>query len=155
VKWYAKLALTFGGLVVFVGGLIVYDEVTTGEIVWKTIAVAEPGAKQTFTIPITNAGARHTLVVSPTIKSGHGEPDVHLSLSLASPAGEELVSVKRDEVFGGAASVNPDAIVSRTYRQRFAFTPAEAGPHRLSLTVFSPEVKDVYLAIGMRSEARD
>ncbi|MCD6454557.1 MAG: hypothetical protein J7L62_04575 [Candidatus Aminicenantes bacterium] len=150
MKWYVKLALVFGAIVVLVLGFIIYDQITSGKIIYKTIIEGTQGKKQILKFKIEQPEFTHVLIINPSIESGWGDPDVFISATLTDPQNNNIITIGKDVVFGGT---RPSPVYQRTYsdyRKKFFFKPALAGKYTLSLTVLTEHVKDVYIAIAQK-----
>ncbi len=152
MKWYTKLALVFGGMILFVVGFIIYDQLTSGKIIYKTLADGTQGKEQIIKFNIENPELTHVLIINPSIESGWGDPDVFISATLTDPQDNTLITIGREIVFGGT---KPSPMYERSYsdyEEKFPFKPTEAGEYTLSLTVLTEHVKDVYIAISQKGK---
>jgi len=152
MKWYTKLALVFGGMILFMVGFIIYDQLTTGKTIYKTFAEGTQGKEQILKFNIEEPGLRYLLIVTPSIKSGWGDPDVFISATLTDPQNRNLITIGRKTVFGGT---RPSPLYERSYsdyEEKFPFKPTRAGEYTLRLTVLSEHVKNVRIAITQKEK---
>ena len=152
MKWHIKLALVFGGMILFIIGFIIYDQLTSGKIIYKTFAEGTQGKEQILKFEIEQPELAHVLIINPSIESGWGDPDVFISATLTDPQNNNLITIGKDVVFGGT---RPSLVYQRSYsdyREKFSFKPTIAGEYTLSLTVLTKHVKDVYIAVSQKGE---
>ncbi len=152
MKWYIKLALAFGAIIVLVIVFIIYDQITSGKIIYKTLAEGTQGKKQILKFKIEKPELTHVLIINPSIKSGWGDPDVFIEATLTDPQNNNIITIGKDVVFGGT---RPSPLYQRTYsdyREKFPFKPTQVGEYTFSLTVLTAHVKDVYIAISQKGK---
>ena len=152
MRWHLKLGIVFGGMILCVGGFIVYDQLTTGKIIYKTFVDGTQGKEQILTFNINTPGLTHFLIVTPSIKSGWGDPDVFISATLTDPGNNNLITFGRDIVFGGT---RPSLLYERSlsdYEETFPFIPTRSGEYTLRLTVLSEHVKNVRIVIRLKEK---
>lgn len=152
MKWYTKLGLVFGVMILFIAGFTIYDQMTSGKIIYKTLAEGTQGKTQILKFNIEKPELTHVLIINPSIESGWGNPDVFISATLTDPQNNNIITIGRDVVFGGT---KPSPAYQRSYsdyREKFSFKPTQAGEYTLSLTVLTEHVKDVYVAVSQKGK---
>jgi hypothetical protein len=152
MKWYVKLALCFGAVIVIFVVFVLYDQMTSGKIVFKTTVPGTMRETKVITFTLEKPNTPHVLIIHPSIESGWGDPDVHLTALLTGPDARILTVVGSDLVFGG---IKPSAFYERSYadyEEKIPFTPTHAGVHTLTMTILTEHVKDVYIAVGEKAD---
>ncbi|MCP2520232.1 hypothetical protein NLB65_00635 [Candidatus Aminicenantes bacterium AC-335-B20] len=152
MKWYIKLALVFIAIIGLVIGFIIYDRLTSGKIIYKTIIDGTQYKQQVLKFNIEQPKLTHVLIINPSIESGWGDPDVFIIATLTDPQNNNLVTIGRDIVFGG---IKPSPAYQRSYsdyREKFPFKPTLVGEYTFKLTVLTEHVKDVYIAVGRKGK---
>ena len=147
MKWYVKLTLVFGAMILVITGFILYDQLTTGDILYRGILKGTRGLEQTIRFKIEKPEKTHILRIHPSIQSGWGDPDVYLQAVLIDPEENVLLKIDRETLFG---KKKPSPLYKRSYsdyEENFSFTPTLAGRYTLKLTVLTEHVKDVYIAV--------
>lgn len=147
MKWYVKLALAFGALILIFASFVIYDQITSGELIFKAIIPGGQGEKQVITFTVDEPKANHVLIIHPSIESGWGDPDVYIVAELADPENNVLFAVGTDTIFGGTRPTIDYQRGYSDYEEKFPFVPTSSGVYTLSLVVLTEHVKDVYIAV--------
>jgi hypothetical protein len=148
MKWYVKLILIFGGMILFVGGFIAYDMMTSGEIIED---VRLPGIfqqKQEWTVVITETSGNYNMIVVPDVESGWGDPVVQMEISLLDPMGNVLINNVGKDGFGGEIA-NPNLNVGHTasYKRSFPFNAKTPGTYKVIFTTLTEHVEQIHISI--------
>ncbi len=85
MKWYVKLALIFGGIILAIAAFILYDQLSEGKILHRELLKGTRNVEHTVKIEIQNPGKTHILRIHPSIESGWGDPDVYIKATLLDP----------------------------------------------------------------------
>lgn len=152
MKWYTKVSLVFGSMILAIVAFIIYDQLISGKIMCKMLAEGDFGKQQVLKFNIENPGTPHILEITPRIESGWGDPDVFISAILIDPNNNTLITIGKDVIFGGAV---PGSGLMRSYSdytKKFAFNPAIAGEYALNLTVLTEHIKNVHIAVSRKGK---
>jgi len=137
----AFLAIALGTIVT-----ILIEAEQTGEVIFSTSVPGGVRGTRSVSADLEKSELSHVLIVTPDVESGWGEPDIYMTLKMIAPGGEILVSVERDELWGGLVSETN----SRDYTQKFTFAVAESGEYTIELKIYTDHVEDVSIKIGQK-----